>query len=159
MDDFPSAYCPITYERMVDPVITTDGHTYERNAILQWWAKCDERWAVRTSPMTGAELTSDELRPNHALRNLILEVRQNATANGIDTAFIQKTVARCQWQEEYVQAHSPHFQQWQQLAVKDIKAHPSYQQLKQHIVVSTLHRKFDLIRALLNHGFVYTNCH
>jgi hypothetical protein len=53
MDDFPSACCPITQEFMTDPVFATDNHTYERNAILHWWAKCDERWADRTSPMTG----------------------------------------------------------------------------------------------------------
>ena len=29
--------CPITYEMMTDPVITVDGHTYERSSITEWF--------------------------------------------------------------------------------------------------------------------------
>ena len=40
-DDFPDApdafTCSITYCRMVDPVITADGHSYERLAIEEWF--------------------------------------------------------------------------------------------------------------------------
>ena len=32
----PGFLCPITQEVMDDPVITSDGHTYERVAIEQW---------------------------------------------------------------------------------------------------------------------------
>ena len=32
----PSFYCPITFEIMRDPVITVDGHSYERVAIEEW---------------------------------------------------------------------------------------------------------------------------
>ena len=39
--------CPITLEVMRDPVLASDGHSYERDAI--------ERWLInhRTSPLTG----------------------------------------------------------------------------------------------------------
>ena len=30
--------CPITHELMQDPVLTADGHAYERAAILRWLA-------------------------------------------------------------------------------------------------------------------------
>ena len=33
-----SFLCPITQEVMADPVMTADGHTYEREAIEQWCA-------------------------------------------------------------------------------------------------------------------------
>lgn len=29
--------CPITFELMIDPVIASDGHTYERSAIEKWY--------------------------------------------------------------------------------------------------------------------------
>lgn len=29
--------CPITHELMKDPVMATDGHTYEREAIMKWF--------------------------------------------------------------------------------------------------------------------------
>lgn len=33
----PDAFCcPITKELMTDPVMTKDGHSYERHAIEQW---------------------------------------------------------------------------------------------------------------------------
>ena len=57
--------CPITLSLMRDPVIAADGHSYERDAITQWFA------ANSTSPKTGGRLLSTALIPNHALRNTI----------------------------------------------------------------------------------------
>ena len=62
--------CPITSDLMVDPVITSDGHTYERYAIKRWLSKND------TSPLTGAELISDNMVPNIALRKMIQTFRE-----------------------------------------------------------------------------------
>ena len=31
-----SFYCPITQDIMTDPVLTVDGHSYERAAIEEW---------------------------------------------------------------------------------------------------------------------------
>jgi hypothetical protein len=50
---------------MRDPVIATDGHTYEREAIENWLS------LNRTSPVTRAQITSQTLTPNIALRNTI----------------------------------------------------------------------------------------
>ena len=52
---------------MRDPVVTCDGHSFEREAIGSWLATND------TSPLTGATLKSAELIPNVALRNAIEE--------------------------------------------------------------------------------------
>ena len=60
--------CSITQEVMVDPVIATDGHTYERAAIQQWLEE------HHTSPLTKQHISST-LIPNHALRNLIQDFR------------------------------------------------------------------------------------
>jgi sacsin len=58
--------CPVTQKTMVDPVIATDGHTYERKAIEEWFGK-----GKRTSPMTGLQLDNINLIPNIALRQVI----------------------------------------------------------------------------------------
>ena len=50
---------------MSDPVITEDGHSYERAAIQQWLSDHN------TSPMTGLRLGTARLFPNHALRSRI----------------------------------------------------------------------------------------
>jgi hypothetical protein len=68
--DAPEQFlCPITLQVMSDPVITADGHTYERVAIEAWLQKCN------TSPQTGAPLLHRVLTPSIALRQLIDEFR------------------------------------------------------------------------------------
>ncbi|CAM6008603.1 unnamed protein product [Sphagnum balticum] len=79
---FPAEFIDcITQEVMQDPVITADGHTYERSAILRWLQTHD------TSPITGEVLpplpgvsgtvVDKTLRPNHILRGQIIEYRKN----------------------------------------------------------------------------------
>ena len=48
---------------MEDPVLTEDGHTYERSAITDWLVP-----GRMTSPLTGKRLPSWHLTQNHALR-------------------------------------------------------------------------------------------
>ena len=75
----PSAFIdPIAHDVFVDPVTTSDGHSYSRAAITRWLADHD------TSPVTGAVLprfpgsttrVDKRLAPNHALRKAIEEWR------------------------------------------------------------------------------------
>ena len=58
--------CPITCETMKDPVIAVDGHTYERQAIQQWFSN-----GKSTSPVTNLPLRDTTLIPNIALRQTI----------------------------------------------------------------------------------------
>jgi len=66
----PSFYCPISQQCMHDPVVLSDGHSYERRHI--------ERWLRRQglSPVTGMQLPTKDIFPNHALRNAIEEYFQ-----------------------------------------------------------------------------------
>jgi len=63
----PSFYCPISHQCMHDPVVLTDGHTYERRHIERWLKSSN------TSPVSGAVLSQKVVFPNHALRNAIEE--------------------------------------------------------------------------------------
>jgi hypothetical protein len=62
----PHFICPITQSVMKDPVIGSDGITYERSAIEQWFATGN-----MTSPVTRAPMDPADLRPNYALKALI----------------------------------------------------------------------------------------
>ncbi|NXS37153.1 WSDU1 protein, partial [Pomatostomus ruficeps] len=65
--------CPITRELMKDPVIATDGYSYEREAMENWISK------RRSSPMTNLPLHSLMLTPNRTLKMAInrwLETQQ-----------------------------------------------------------------------------------
>lgn len=64
----PHVYlCPITCELMHDPVMCSDGFSYDRIGI--------ERWLVgsKISPMTGLKLDNTSVVPNHALKAVIDE--------------------------------------------------------------------------------------
>ena len=57
--------CPIGLEPLVDPVRAADGIVYERHAINAWMAKS------RTSPVTGARLSTTQFNPERALQREI----------------------------------------------------------------------------------------
>ena len=56
---------------MEDPVIASDGFTYERAAISEWLGR-----GSATSPMTGASLNSTALVSNLAVRSAVVIVRR-----------------------------------------------------------------------------------
>lgn len=58
-----SCTCPISKDVMKDPVVTVDGHVYERAEIVKWFRNHD------TSPLTN-EPISKEILPVHALRTM-----------------------------------------------------------------------------------------
>ena len=60
----PEVVCPISGEVMRDPVVTCDGHTYERIQIEAWLFERGHD----TSPNTGMVLQDRSLVPNIALR-------------------------------------------------------------------------------------------
>jgi len=66
--------CPISYEIMSDPVICSDGHSYER-AFIQEWLRTSS-----VSPMTGAVLPNDTLIPNHSLKSLIVSLTSSESS-------------------------------------------------------------------------------
>ena len=66
--DGPQSFkCPLLMSNMHDPVFTSDGHCYERAAILTWFSTHD------TSPLSGKKLGNKLLVPAIALQNSIEE--------------------------------------------------------------------------------------
>lgn len=58
--------CPITGERFINPVICSDGHTYECAAILRWLEK-----GGKISPITRGELNPQIIIPNLIVKQII----------------------------------------------------------------------------------------
>ena len=65
--------CPISLELMTDPVVASDGFTYDRESIAQWL------FEHNTSPTTNEPLETHDLFKNRALLNLIRESQLSAT--------------------------------------------------------------------------------
>lgn len=65
--------CPITCERLRDPVVLNDGHTYERRAIEEWMTRSTR------SPLTNDVLDPRALVPNHALRAVLEAMHDGAS--------------------------------------------------------------------------------
>ena len=57
--------CPITRRQLYDPVLASDGHTYEREAILNWLEFSD------ISPVTDKPFRDNRLLPNQHIRQLL----------------------------------------------------------------------------------------
>ena len=65
-ENVPEEYiCTITGEIMCDPVCTSDGHVYERQAVAAWLCSHD------TSPNTGSVLENKSLIPNLAIKKAL----------------------------------------------------------------------------------------
>lgn len=81
--------CPITGELLKDPVVATDGHTYERAAI--------ERWLTdhQTSPLTNAPLVSKHLVPNLRLRAIAEEAKKVELTSKRDADELPAAVGGC----------------------------------------------------------------
>lgn len=68
MSEFPESFlCPLTQQPMQDPVMDSEGTTYERAAIEDWLARS------ATSPITRTPMTKKDLIPNRSLREAIEE--------------------------------------------------------------------------------------
>merc|ERR1711964_124030 len=70
-DDDHDYLCPITQEVMRDPVMASDGQTYEREAIEDWFKE-----GHMTSPNTNETLPDQKLIPNYSLKNLCDKYRK-----------------------------------------------------------------------------------
>ena len=85
--------CPILGTLMIDPVVTSDGHTYERNAILHWLKEKD------TSPKTMKKLINKNVIPNHVVSFiyswiLICGIHLLLISK---TNFLHTTIFLCRW--------------------------------------------------------------
>jgi hypothetical protein len=79
-------YCPITFSIIHDPVIDSEGNTYERVAVENWIR------ANGTSPLTRTTSSVESLYPNHAIADL-LDIEKGRTEGSIHPS-IRK------WKEE-----------------------------------------------------------
>ncbi|XP_047103130.1 WD repeat, SAM and U-box domain-containing protein 1-like [Schistocerca piceifrons] len=68
--------CPITHEIMQDPVICSDGFTYECAAINEWFLS-----GKFTSPMTNSQLSNTKCIPNTDLKAEICQFLYGETAS------------------------------------------------------------------------------
>lgn len=72
--DVPEEFeCPITLQVMDDPVIASDGITYERKAIEDWFSTHD------TSPANNKVLENKLLTTNYALKGIIGQWQQRSS--------------------------------------------------------------------------------
>jgi hypothetical protein len=70
-DEPPDEYvCPITLQLMRDPVVLSDGHSYEKSALVDWLENKD------TSPKTNEILEHKHFFTNHNLTKAISRFRE-----------------------------------------------------------------------------------
>ena len=62
--------CPITFQIMENPVVATDGYTYEKQAIEHWLE------TKMTSPLTNLKMPNKTLIPNYTIKSLIVAYKE-----------------------------------------------------------------------------------
>lgn len=62
-------HCPLTLELFRNPVVAMDGHTYEADAIAEWFREHN------TSPTTNLVLASKQVVPNFAIKKQIDDLK------------------------------------------------------------------------------------
>jgi len=66
-EEYPAMFlCPITHDIMTEPVIASDGQTYEKDTIQHWI-----HTGRNVSPMTNQPLANNQLVPNYNLKSAI----------------------------------------------------------------------------------------
>ena len=79
--------CPISHALMRDPVIASDGHTYDRSSIEQWLAT-----GSRFSPMTNLPLASTDLIPNILVRQMVAALPRPIVEDPADASTLEVTL-------------------------------------------------------------------
>ena len=74
--------CPITRTLMKQPVLASDGYTYEQSAIAYWLQ------TRSTSPVTNAEMPNKDLMPNLTIRTMTATYRQKVGAELLRLALL-----------------------------------------------------------------------
>jgi hypothetical protein len=84
---------------MHDPVVLSDGHTYERRHIERWLQEHS------TSPVSNEELQQKAVFPNHALRNAIEEYFEQVFS--VHRRAIRKTIRGPELSTKNLSSHEP----------------------------------------------------
>ena len=81
-----SYVCPLTFRLMEDPVVDASGHTYERAAIEEYFARCQNDGAPARSPITNEPLPDNDTRltPNHLVHSLIRTALEEARRQPVE---------------------------------------------------------------------------
>lgn len=77
-------FCPITQILFVNPVVASDGFTYEFDAISRW-IMCNIENCATVSPMTGKPLANRQLIPNQTVKNIISSYKDRFLAEQRNT--------------------------------------------------------------------------
>ncbi len=81
--------CPITQEVMTDPVIASDGQTYERKSITEWLSRGNRR-----SPLTGTNLSSPVIYENVFARKTLRESKNNIS-DQLEPNYVRSDLEKC----------------------------------------------------------------
>jgi hypothetical protein len=80
-------FCPITMEVMRDPVVASDGHSYEKEAIEGYFKSAHQP----KSPLTGLPLNNKNLFDNQSLKSMILDWKPGS--QGVPSGMENRTAA------------------------------------------------------------------
>ena len=91
-DIFPNYFnCPISWQKMEMPVVTNEGHSYEKWAIDKWLNNST------ISPITGLVLNDSSLVFNYTLKSAIDDFNKRQTRLRRNKIDLQKFLTKCEY--------------------------------------------------------------
>jgi hypothetical protein len=106
--EIPEDYlCPISHEIMTYPVITSDGHTYEKKNIQEWLSR-----GKKISPLNGNNLSHEHIIDNLFAKKIINEFKNKSSKKIIDGSVISDLEANILQKEETIKNLSEKINQY-----------------------------------------------
>lgn len=108
--------CAITGELFEDPVVTEDGHTYERGAIEEWFHSQKLAGRPVTSPLTNVKLKNTRLVQNNAVKSAVIKWCEDLAKRAKELAD-QYPDSAVDLLERALEYHPDNADTWMQLAL------------------------------------------
>ncbi|CAF3490649.1 unnamed protein product [Rotaria sp. Silwood2] len=147
--------CPITHQLFNDPVLAEDGHTYEREAIVQWIQ------THGTSPLTRQSLNVNQLRPNYTIKKIVDEFRSKNFYFKLDVHIKKKSRralfqahGKTVWEAEWIGKDGPPICLMKINGVKALKEASFYETMTRHPYIVKTYGIVDESADVISHSIM-----
>lgn len=96
-------HCPLTGRVMQDPIITTDGYSFEKSAFSAWIRICEKKYSCTYNPVTNKLLTDTTVIPNYTLKGFIQSWINASNNNRVKNIYSQLAFERSQKEKQVLE--------------------------------------------------------
>ncbi|CAF1499813.1 unnamed protein product [Rotaria sp. Silwood1] len=151
--EFTVFLCPITHQIFKDPVLAEDGHTYEREAIVQWIQNHG------TSPLTRQLLRVNKLHSNFTIKKIVDEFQSKNFCFKLDEHIKKKSRralfqahGKTVWEAEWIGKDGPPICLMKINGVRALKEATFYEAMTRHPYIVKTYGIVDEATDVVSHS-------